>query len=341
MQKILSADVVFSSGLMLEGRLQDTLSKVGQKRPVFAIMMTLALILLLYYAIPKLASFKFPRFEISIIKDVFSFRPLALMILLAAMLAIQRTLSDDDLTYLAFLNNWQHSSALNFNDVFFGADKLASVRFWIVSTPFSQAFLAEISKLPGIFILGGYYEPFLAALSLFSIYELAKTLGLSRFKAMAAVGFQVVFLALLSEYLHPGAPFFRQLSVDKATATFIVIPVFLQSIVWYLDKPIRKNLLLVLLTGLSLMLMHPVALVYGIIIAGLITVFGLNPSNLRARIVLLIMLALIMSLRASRSNMPLGLVGLCITPTMTLPNSATDCSMTSMWPRCSGSKLPG
>ena len=37
MQKILSADVVFTSGLMLEGRLQDTLSKVGEQRPVFAI----------------------------------------------------------------------------------------------------------------------------------------------------------------------------------------------------------------------------------------------------------------------------------------------------------------
>jgi len=37
MQKILSADVVFSSGLMLEGRLQDTLTKIGEQRPVFAI----------------------------------------------------------------------------------------------------------------------------------------------------------------------------------------------------------------------------------------------------------------------------------------------------------------
>jgi len=37
MQQIMSADVVFSSGLMLEGRLEDTLSKVGEKRPVFAI----------------------------------------------------------------------------------------------------------------------------------------------------------------------------------------------------------------------------------------------------------------------------------------------------------------
>src|SRR5689334_3640099 len=258
-------------------------------------MMALALILLLVYAVPKLASFKFPRFEISHIKNILSAWPLILIIVLAGLMTIQRTLSDDDLTYLAFLTNWQKSSALNFNDVFFGADKLASVRFWIVSTPFSQAFLAELSGLSGIFILGGYYEPFLATLSLLSIYELAKTLGLSHFKAMGALVFQVFFLSLLAEYLHPGAPFFRQLSVDKATATFIVIPIFLQSIVWYLREPIKKNTILVILTGLSLMMMHPIALVYGVMVAGLITVFGLNQTNLRERIGLLILLVLIMS----------------------------------------------
>ncbi|RLT21854.1 MAG: ABC transporter substrate-binding protein, partial [Planctomycetota bacterium] len=37
MQQIMLADIVFSSGLMLEGRLEDTLNKVGEKRPVFAI----------------------------------------------------------------------------------------------------------------------------------------------------------------------------------------------------------------------------------------------------------------------------------------------------------------
>lgn len=37
MQQIMSADIVFSSGLMLEGRLEDTLKTVGKKRPVFAI----------------------------------------------------------------------------------------------------------------------------------------------------------------------------------------------------------------------------------------------------------------------------------------------------------------
>lgn len=37
MQQIMSVDLVFSSGLMLEGRLQDTLQKVGEKHPVYAI----------------------------------------------------------------------------------------------------------------------------------------------------------------------------------------------------------------------------------------------------------------------------------------------------------------
>ncbi len=258
-------------------------------------MLALALILLLWYAIPKLISFELPRLEGSIIKNIISILLLVLMIILAGLMTIQRVLSDDDLTYLAFLTNWQRSSALNFNDVFFGADKLISVRFWIVSTPFSQAFLSDLSGLPGIFLLGGYYEPFLATLSLICIYELAQTLRLSRFKAIAAVAFQLICLALLAEYLHPGAPFFRQLSTDKATATFIVIPVFLQSIVWYLREPVKKNILLVLLTSLSLMLMHPIALVYAVIVAGLITVFGLDQTNLRARSGLLILLVLIMS----------------------------------------------
>ena len=258
-------------------------------------MMALSLILLLLYAVPRLPSLRLPQLEISILRKLLSSWPLALMILLAGLMTIQRTLSDDDLSYLAYLTNWQHAPALSFNDVFFGVDKLAPVRFWLMSTPFSQAYLSEISGLPGIFVVGGYYEPFLAALALCSVYELARALGLSHRKAMAAVILQVLFLSLLSEYLHPGAPFFRQLSTDKATAAFIFIPVFLQSVIWYLRNPVRDKSILVVLTGLSIMLMHPVALVYAVMVAGLITVFGLEQANIRARIGLLVLLVLVMS----------------------------------------------
>jgi len=227
-------------------------------------IMAFSLLLLLLYAIPRLSQMRMPRLEASTIRNVLSAWPMVVIIVLTVLISIQRVLSDDDLTYLSYLINWQKAASLNFNDVFFGVDKLASVRFWIVSTPFSQAFLSDISGLPGIFLLGGYYEPFLVVLSIFCIYELARTLGLSRQMAMGSILFQIAFLALLSDYLHPGAPFFHQLSVDKATANFIILPVFLQSVIWFLNEPIKKNTLLILLTGLSLMAMHPVVLVFGV-----------------------------------------------------------------------------
>jgi len=257
------------------------------------ILMAVSLIVLLVYAVPKMRSMRF-SFSVSAIQNLLSYWSLAWMTLLAGLISIQRVISDDDLSYIGYLTNIQNSPALNFNDIFFGVDKLSSVRFWLVSTPFSQAFLAATSRLSGVFVLGGYYEPFLVALSLICIYALARTLGLSQIKAMSAVTFQVLFLALLSEYLHPGDLFFTGLSADKATATFIVIPVFLQSLIWYFNKPSKENIILILLTGLSLMIMHPVILVFGVIVAGLMTVFGLDQANFRARAVLLVLLAAIM-----------------------------------------------
>ena len=255
-------------------------------------MMGLSLILMLLYLIPRIYSI---HFEIHEFRNLFSFWPLTLAALLAGLMTIQRVLSDDDLSYLSFLTNWQSAPALNFNDIFFGADKLASVRFWLISTPFSQAYLSALSGLPGIFIVGGYYEPFLAVLSLCAIYGLARTLGTTQRMAMAAALLQVLFLSLLAEYLHPGAPFFRQLSTDKATAAYIFIPVFLQSVIGYLRNPEKRESILVFLTGASLMLLHPVALVFAVIVAGLITLFGLDQANLRARFGLLVLLVIIMT----------------------------------------------
>lgn len=136
---------------------------------------------------------------------LFSHWPLLLLAFLAACMTIQRVISSDDLAYLAHLTNWQHMPALNFFDVYFGVDKLESTRYWIVSTPFSQAFLSEISGLSGLKLLSGYYEPYLAIISILCMYELAKTLRLSSRSTITAIALQITFLALLSDYLHPGA----------------------------------------------------------------------------------------------------------------------------------------
>jgi hypothetical protein len=104
-----------------------------------------------------------------------------------------------------------------------------------------------------------------------------------------------LFLLLLSQYLHPGAPFFNQLSVDKATATFILAPAFIQSVIWLLRKPAKNNIVLCLSTGLSLTIMHPIALAYSVFIGGLIIILNINRSNFRTGLIaMMILLAILL-----------------------------------------------
>ena len=232
---------------------------------------------------------------IPLIRTFLAYLPLILVLTLALLMTIQRVITDDDLAYLAHLHNWQNSPGLSFEDVYFGTGSLDTVRLWIVSAPFSQALLADLSGLPGILVLGGYYEPFLAVIALLCLYDLARTLGLSRRLAVTATLAQVLLLALLSDYLHPGAPFFLQLSTDKASAAFIFVPVFIQSVVRFLREPRTDTLIVCFLTGMSLSLMHPVILAFAVLIVGAMAVFGLRRENLGRRIGLLgVILLLVM-----------------------------------------------
>lgn len=215
--------------------------------------------------------------------------------LAACLIVIQRVLTDDDLTYLAYLTNWQNSLHLDFNDVIFGAQELVHPRFWLMSAPFAQALLADLSNVPGILLLSGYYEPFLVILSVLGWYELARTLKFSPKAASASAILQLVFLLALSEYLHPGAPFFTQLSADKATATFIMAPVFFQSLVRSLEQPSKGNFALFLFAGASLTLMHPVILAYAVFISGVLILLNWKQMGTLQRIILItVLLAVLM-----------------------------------------------
>jgi hypothetical protein len=254
------------------------------------LMMLVGLILLLLYLFPIVSKGISLQINRTSIGRVASAWPLILISVLAGLIVIQRVLSNDDLTYLAYITNWQHSSHLDFKDLVLGADQLVHPRFWLMSVPFAQAFLAELSGLPGIFLLGGYYEPFLVFLSVLCWYGLARSLDLSHQAASLSVILQILFLLLLSQYVHPGAPFFNQLSVDKATATFILAPAFIQSEIWLLRKPTKNNIILCLLTGLSLTLMHPIALAYSVFIGGLILILNMNRSNFRTGLIAVVIL---------------------------------------------------
>lgn len=197
------------------------------------------------------------------------------------LMTIQRVVTSDDLAYLAHLTNWQNMPNLNFSDVYFDANKIESTRFWIVSTPFSQAFLADIGNIPGLILLSGYYEPFLAFISIVCFYDLARTLGVSHYSAMTSVVVQIAFMALLSEYLHPGAPFFHQLSTDKATAAFILAPVFISHAIQLLGQSKKGLAINFLLSGTSLSFMHPIISAFAVFIVGTISIFGLKRDNFK------------------------------------------------------------
>lgn len=220
--------------------------------------------------------------------------PFLFISLLVSLIVMQRVLTDDDLSYLAFLTNWQHSTHLDFNDLIFGKSEWVQPRFWLMSAPFAQAFLAKVSETPGILILGGYYEPFLVTISALCWYELALTLKLSPRAASASVVLQLSFLLLLSEYLHPGSPYFNQLSADKATAAFILAPVFFQSLIKLLESSTWHHRLLFLLTGLSLTLMHPIILAYAVFVGGMLVLFSKSSRDLGSKAIPLVILIVIL-----------------------------------------------
>ena len=258
------------------------------------IMMALGLILLLFYVLPKIEygiKFNLDKEQFAYILSIL---PALFVSIMVSLIVIQRVVNSDDLTYLAYLNNLQQSPHLGFHDLIFGAPQVVSPRFWLISTPFAQAFLAEISRMPGILILSGYYEPFLIILSVLCWYEFAIALKLSPRAASASVILQLSFLLLLSEYIHPGAPYLNQLSADKATAAFILAPVFFQSLIRLLERATRSNMLLLLLTGFSLSFMHPIILAYSAFIGGILILLNKKNPGFKNKLKILTILILIL-----------------------------------------------
>ena len=94
------------------------------------LMMILGLILLLIYILPKVGSgIKF-QIDQERFSYILSMLPILMVSFLASFIVIQRVLGDDDMTYLAYVTNWQYSTHLDFNDLIFDKLQLVSPRFW-------------------------------------------------------------------------------------------------------------------------------------------------------------------------------------------------------------------
>jgi hypothetical protein len=258
------------------------------------LMVLLGLMFILQYLLPKIRNgieITLRRVQKNRILPVLLLVPVAAA---ACMIVIQRVLTSDDLTYLAYITNLQHSTQMNFTDIIFGEPDLVQPRFWLMSAPFAQALLADVSEMPGISILSGYYEPFLVILSVLSWYGLARTFRLSPQAAGISTILQLSFLLLFSEYLHPGAPFFNQLSSDKATAAYILAPVFFQSLIHLLGSPTKNNALIFLFAGLSLTFMHPIILAYSVFIGGVLVLLDRKDGGLQKKLPAIIILLIIL-----------------------------------------------
>jgi hypothetical protein len=200
----------------------------------------------------------------------FSLLASALLLFLFAfgiLINLQSIFGGDDSSYLAYLTNWQHARPLNFEEVVFGSGDTDSIRFWLGMFPMSLAFLAELSKLHGLLLLGLYLEPYLVVIAILAIYNLYEVfLGEERL-TIAALLLHFTFFVLLQGARQPGNVFFIRLSEDKVFAAFILAPALFLGVRHFLEASTLRAGIFVFLNGLSLALTHPIILAFSLFIA--------------------------------------------------------------------------
>jgi len=182
-------------------------------------------------------------------------------------ITLKHGLKLDDFSYLAYLTTWQHSQALDFNDVFFGLGDVGQIRFWLAMLPMDQALLSEISGLHGLLLIGYYLEPFLAVIAFLTTYNLYEDFLPSKEYAAIALLLHFTFL-IVSE---PGGVFFNNQTQDKAFAAFILAPTFFLATRCFLESFTLRRGAFFLLIGFSMTLTHPIMLAYSVFIMALYT----------------------------------------------------------------------
>ncbi len=204
------------------------------------------------------------------------FSPITLILLLLMLLGFLEAFLNraggfggDNLTYLAYLTNWQHAQPLGFKEIIYGSGSADWIRFWLTLFPMTTALLASMSNLHGILLLGFYLEPCLVVIAILSMYNLYEDLIQSKHLAIAAVFLHLAFFFLLQGSLQPGGTFFHRIGEDKVFAGFILAPMFFLAVRFLLENFTWKSIVFFFLIGTSLEFAHPVILAYSIFVAGI------------------------------------------------------------------------
>lgn len=187
-------------------------------------------------------------------------------------LAFALTISDllffiDDLTYLAYLTNWQYSEQLGFQNIIHEPVVIELERFWLAMYPMGQAILSELSGIPGILLFSHYLELFLVPLAVLIAYWFARQLGFTRNAAAISTLFQISFYAwLIGDEWPVGTWFYQSMAEDKVSAVFLLAPVFFVYVLKYIESASGKYLLFVFFAGLAITLTHPVSLFFACVL---------------------------------------------------------------------------
>lgn len=207
------------------------------------------------------------------------FKELALILIplaatvLAAQIAIPSRIFEDDFTYNALLNYYQHAANYTFQFQQ-GLERLEIVRFWLAFWPLTEAVVAQLSGLNGLLITGIYMAPALVGLAMVAVYALGRSLKFSHAVAALAVVAHIASLVRLTQKNQAGLVFFDILIEDKAVAAFVLLPVVFRLLVDYWERPGRKRLVLLFVAVFGMLFTHPVILGMTALIAGVYLALG-------------------------------------------------------------------
>lgn len=169
----------------------------------------------------------------------------------------------DDTTYLAYLTNWQYSQNLGFQNIIHESTVTELERFWLAMYPMGQAILSELSGISGILLFSNYLELLLVPMAVLTTYWFARQLGFTKRVAAISILIQIsLFSWMIGEEWPVGTWFYNSLAEDKVASVFHLAPVFIVFVIKYFETPSRINLLLALLTGIAIVLTHPVSLFF-------------------------------------------------------------------------------
>lgn len=196
--------------------------------------------------------------------------PFALTCLLVISLTSRLAMLGDDLSFNAYIVNWQYGERFDWNQVFFDLPGLATSRFWVAYWTLSEALIARTGGIHAYQLVQSYFSPLLALTALGAAYALARAFGQSRAVSSFVVTAQAAGLLLLTKNDQAGINFFNRLAEDKVVAFFILLPALVIAATSFSKQSTVARLWLLLGAALALLFTHPTVTGVGIGSVGLL-----------------------------------------------------------------------